>query len=670
MCGITGFFQATHQMSTDQLRTVARAMTQTLSHRGPDDSGIWTDSERGVALGHRRLAIIDISPEGHQPMQSAENRYVLVFNGEIYNFLLLRRELEQLGHRFRGHSDTEVMLGCFMQWGVQQATERFNGMFAFALWDQQQQQLYLGRDRLGEKPLYYGWAGQTFLFSSELKALHAHPHFNATINREALTLFLRYSYVPAPYSIYRGIYKLPPGTILTYSGRESHPEPISYWSARSVAETGATHPFLGSEQDAIMELDALLREAVSSRMVADVPLGAFLSGGIDSSTVVALMQAQRGQSVKTFTIGCYEAAYNEAKYAQAIAQHLGTDHTELYVTPAEALAVIPQLPILYDEPFADVSQIPTFLVSKLARQQVTVSLSGDGGDELFGGYNRYFWGRRIWRKIGRLPRSVRGMAADAITRVSPHTWNQMADRWRFLLPKSLQKGTLGDDLHKLAAVLPATSPDALYLGLVSHWKTPAALIVDGIEPMTTVRDSQSWAQLSDFTQRMMYFDLVTYLPDDILVKVDRASMGVSLESRVPLLDHRVVEFAWRLPLTMKIRNGQGKWLLRQVLHQYVPPSLLDRPKAGFGIPIDDWLRGPLRDWAESLLNEKRLHQEGFFYPSLIRRKWTEHLTGKRNWQYDLWNVLMFQAWLEQSNYFIPGLNYIEQPLAIQDEHHG
>ncbi len=653
MCGITGFYDANRQRPTQEMGGIVQSMSHALYHRGPDDSGIWIDADNGIALGHRRLAIIDISPEGHQPMVSANGRYAIAFNGEIYNFLELRRELERLGHRFRGHSDTEVMLAGFSEWGLYPALKRFNGMFAFALWDSKERVLHLGRDRLGEKPLYYGCFGQTFLFASELKALKTHPAFQAQINRDALALFLRYNCVPAPYSIYQGIFKLPPGTVLTWNGKETHPTPVPYWSAKEVAQLGTAQPWLGSESEAITQLEALLRDAIQLRMVADVPLGAFLSGGIDSSTVVALMQAQSSQPVKTFTIGFYEDAYNEAQYAKAVAQHLGTDHTELYVTPEEALAVIPKLPSLYDEPFSDDSQIPTFLVSQLARQHVTVSLSGDGGDELFGGYNRYFWGRRIWQKIGWLPQRLRQTAAHTLTWLSPQAWDRGFTQLGAFLPTQFKVPTPGDDLHKLAGILAVPNPEAMYTDLVSHWKDPEAIVIGGVEAVTALSDRKNWARLPDFTQRMMYLDAITYLPDDILVKVDRASMGVSLEARVPYLDHRVVELAWRMPLSLKIRGLQGKWLLRQVLYRYVPQSLIERPKAGFGMPIERWLRGPLRDWAESLLDERRLRDEGFFHPQPIRQKWVEHLSGERNWQYDLWDVLMFQAWLEESHVVLP-----------------
>lgn len=648
MCGLTGFFDTAQQMPIHEMVSVIQNMGDTLAHRGPDDRGIWTDAENGIALGHRRLAILDLSPEGHQPMLSADGRYVIAFNGEIYNFLELRNQLQRLGYNFRGYSDTEIMLASFSEWGVERSLKHFNGMFAFALWDRQERVLYLGRDRLGEKPIYYGWIGQTFLFSSELKALKAYPGFHAEINRDALTLFVRHSYVPAPYSIYQGIYKLPPATLLTWNGTATHPTPIPYWSAKEAAEVGVANPFTGSEQEAIDQMEALLLDAVGLRTIADVPLGAFLSGGIDSSTVVALMQAQSSQPVKTFTIGFYEDAYNEAQYAKAVAQHLKTDHTELYVTPSETLAVIPKLPTLYDEPFSDPSQVPTFLVSQMARRHVTVSLSGDGGDELFGGYNRYFWGRYIWQKVGWMSQSLRRTAANALTSVSPETWDRALDNFNDLVPINLRKSISGFKAHKLAEVLAVSDPEAMYMGLVSHWKNPEALVIGGFEPPTNLTDRQRWAKVSSFSESMMYLDTVTYLPDDILVKVDRASMGVSLEGRIPFLDHRVVELAWRLPLSMKIRNNRGKWLLRQILDKYVPNNLIDRPKTGFGIPIDSWLRDSLRDWAEALLDEKRLQREGFFNPAPIRQKWAEHLAGDRDWQYYLWDILMFQAWLEEN----------------------
>lgn len=646
MCGITGFWQPEGTAATD-LQSLACRMAQRLEHRGPDDRGEWVDEQAGIGLGFRRLAIVDLSPEGRQPMHSESGRYVIAFNGEVYNFGPLRCELEPLGHRFRGGSDTEVILAAIEEWGLAGAVERFVGMFAIALWDRAERTLHLIRDRLGIKPLYYGWQGGTLLFGSELKALRAHPDFRTAIDRGALALFMRHSYVPTPYSIYRGLCKLPPGTILTLRSRlEEDAEPVPFWSAREVAEVGVGDPFGGSEAEAIDHLDALLREAVALRMIADVPLGAFLSGGIDSSTVVALMQAQSDRPVKTFTIGFREEGYNEAAHAAEVARHLGTDHTELYVTPEEARSVIPKLPAMFDEPFADSSQIPTFLVSELARRQVTVSLSGDGGDELFGGYNRYFWGRAIWRRIGPIPAAVRAFGAKGLTAISPASWDRQFARLGPLLPARARQRLPGDKLHKLAEVLAVDNAEELYQGLISHWKRPEDLVLGACEPETAITDRSRWATLPGFAQRMMYLDLVTYLPDDILTKVDRASMAISLEARVPLLDHRVVAFAARVPLSMKIKQGQGKWLLRQVLYRYVPRELIERPKMGFGVPIDAWLRGPLREWAESLLEERRLREEGFFDPGPIRQKWAEHLSGTRNWQYHLWDVLQFQAWSE------------------------
>jgi asparagine synthase (glutamine-hydrolysing) len=644
MCGITGFLDNSSNPIQD-FQPVIKRMTDMLVHRGPDNRGAWVDLNSGVALGFRRLAILDLSPAGHQPMFSADERYVIVFNGEIYNFAELRTELSALGHVFRGHSDTEMILAAVCQWGLVSAVSRFNGMFAIALWDRRERQLHLVRDRLGIKPLYYGLLGNVFLFGSELKALHAHPSFCGGIDRNALALYLRHNAIPAPYTIYTNICKLLPGTILTISSSVGHqvPAPIPYWSARQVAEDGVAHPFSGSDGEAVHELDELLCLSVRERMIADVPLGAFLSGGVDSSTIVALMQAQSNRPVQSFTIGFLESGFDEAVYARDVARYLGTDHTELYVTPEQARAVIPRLPTLYDEPFGDSSQIPSFLVSEMARRQVTVSLSGDGGDELFGGYNRYTWANKVWRAVSCLPASLRTLAAAAILRIPPSSWDSAISS-RFI-PSRWRISEAAEKLRKIAESLPANSLEAIYLGLVSHWKDPASVVLGSNEPPTLLTNRESWARLPDSISWMMYMDLVTYLPDDILVKLDRAAMGVSLEARVPFLDdHRVVEFAWRLPMHMKIRHGKGKWLLRQVLYQYVPPEMFERPKKGFGVPIDSWLRGPLREWAESLLDERRLIEEGFFDPNPIRQKWQEHLDGNQNWQYQLWDILMFQAW--------------------------
>jgi asparagine synthase (glutamine-hydrolysing) len=651
----------------DDLTAELSRMTDRLLHRGPDDGGTWIDADAGIALGHRRLSILDLSPQGHQPMMSASGRYVIAFNGEIYNHRALRSELEASaagsqaekvqsgfppdaggGIPWRGHSDTEVMLAAFEHWGVHGSLARFNGMFAFALWDRREHVLHLARDRFGEKPLYYGWMGNTFLFGSELKALKAHPAWRGEIDRGALSLYMRHNCIPAPYSIYRGVRKLLPAHMLNLPlGGASREMPLAlpYWSAREIAEAGVRQPFSGDDAEALAALDRLLRDAVALRMEADVPLGALLSGGVDSSTVVALMQAQSTRPVKTFSIGFHEQGYNEAEHAKAVARHLGTEHTELYVTPQEAMAVIPRLPEIFDEPFADSSQIPTFLVSQMTRRQVTVALSGDAGDELFGGYNRHLWGQSIWRKLGWMPKPVRAVLSNGLTALAPQTWDKMLSSLGPALPKRLRAQLPGDKLHKLAAILAHASPEEMYAGLVTHWE-PGSVVLGASEPPTALTDRAQWADFPDFTQRMMFLDLVSYLPDDILAKVDRSSMAVSLEARVPFLDHRVAEFAWQLPLAMKIRGGQGKWILRQVLDKYVPKALIERPKMGFGVPIDAWLRGPLRVWAESLLDESRLRQEGYFDPVPIRRKWAEHLSGQRNWQYHLWDVLMFQAWLD------------------------
>lgn len=674
MCGFVGFLTAGPWARDEAAPDLLARMANTIVHRGPDSAGYWHDAASGIALGHRRLAIVELSPAGAQPMASNCGRYVIAFNGEIYNHLDLRKQLGGGGSphplplpggegintphaprltphlAWRGHSDTETLLAGFSAWGIRATLERSIGMFAIAVWDKKERTLTLARDRLGEKPLYYGWQGQgtdaCLLFGSDLAALKAHPAFAADVNRDALALYMRHNYIPAPHSIYQGIHKLPPGCVLTVSLAAREPKIESFWSLAQMAQAGVATPFDGTDDQAVDALEALLKDAVRQQMMADVPLGAFLSGGIDSSTVVALMQAQSQCPVKTFTIGFNEEGYNEAVHAKAVAQHLGTDHTELYVTPKQALDVIPRLPQLYSEPFADSSQIPTFLVSQLARQQVTVSLSGDAGDELFAGYNRYVFTRNLWGKLGRLPQPLRRMGAAGIQALSPAAWNALCKPLRPLLPGALRQANMGDKLHKGAAVLNARSVDELYLGLVTHWE-PGGLVLGATEPFTHLRGQPLPLAGLDEAQRMMALDTITYLPDDILVKVDRAAMGVSLETRVPMLDHRVVEFAWQLPQHMKLRGDVGKWALRQVLYRHVPEKVIERPKMGFGVPIDSWLRGPLRAWAEDLLSESRLRQQAYFNPAPIRQKWAEHLSGKRNWQHHLWDVLMFQAWLTE-----------------------
>jgi asparagine synthase (glutamine-hydrolysing) len=643
MCGLIGFFGRSALEHRDELNGVLTHMAQAIESRGPDAFGAWADPEAGIALAHRRLAIVDLTPAGAQPMVGAAGRYVLAFNGEIYNHLKLRAELT--GVDWRGHSDTETLLAGFEVWGVEATLQRTIGMFAFALWDREQRVLALGRDRLGEKPLYYGWQGQgaqsVFLFGSEVSALRRHPAFTAPINRDALALYMRHNCIGGEHSIYQGIHKLLPGHLLSLAAGQTEPRVWAWWSAAEVAQRGVLEPFAGSAEQAVDALEALLISAVGQQMVADVPLGTFLSGGIDSSTVVALMQAQSSRPVKTFSIGFHEAGYNEAEHAKAVAQHLGTDHTEFYVSAQQAIDVIPKLPTLYAEPFADSSQIPTYLVSQLARQHVKVSLSGDGGDELFCGYNRYQMTAQLWGKLQRVPKSLRSAAAAAITAVSPERWDSLG---RFLTV-----ARLGDKLHKGADLLIHTTVAELYCGMVSHWPEADLLVLGAHEPASMLTGPKTALQGLSDVERMMALDMLNYLPDDILVKVDRAAMGVSLETRVPLLDHRVVEFAWSLPLDYKLRNGVTKWPLREILYRYVPRELIDRPKMGFGLPIGVLLRGPLRDWADSLINESRLRQEGYFNPIPIRKKWAEHLSGKRNWEHHLWAALMFQAWLEKNS---------------------
>ncbi|GJL80342.1 MAG: asparagine synthetase B [Nitrospinaceae bacterium] len=593
-------------------------------------------------------------------MISAGERYVIAFNGEVYNFSALRQELDSLWEkresgireRWRGHSDTEVMLAAIEQWGIENAVKKFIGMFAFALWDKKDQLLYLVRDRLGIKSLYYGWQGNSFIFGSELKAIKEHPRFEKKINRDAITLLMRYNYIPAPHSIYKGIHKLLPGHILKLSAKENPntaPESHCYWSAREVAENGISNPFTGSEEEAVQQLDSILRDSVKLRMASDVPLGAFLSGGIDSSTVVALMHAQSTQPVKTFSIGFYEEGYNEAQYAREIAKYLGTDHTELYVAPEQAMAVIPRMPTLYDEPFSDSSQIPTFLVSQLAKKHVTVSLSGDGGDELFWGYDRYNVGRKLWKMIGWMPAGGRKLLGQFISSIPESTFDQCLGWLYPAMNKNAHFKSIGRKLHSMSRVLETGTSNSLYFRLISHWKEPESLVIGATEPTTVLSNGNPSGKISDFSQKMMFLDTITYLPDDILTKVDRASMGVSLEARVPLLDHRVVEFAWRVPLDMKLKKGQVKPLLKQVLFKYVPKELIERPKKGFSVPVGSWLKGPLKEWAEELLCERRLREEGFFDPAPIRKIWAEHLAGGSGWKLHLWDVLMFQAWLENQN---------------------
>ena len=621
-------------------------MATVIAHRGPDDHGVWIDEAAGLALAHRRLAVVDLSAAGHQPMHSATGRWIISYNGEIYNHAVLRRQLEASGHAFawRGYSDTETLLACIESWGVEATLKRSVGMFAFALWDRQQRSLILARDRAGEKPLYYGWQGNAFLFGSELKALRAHPAFNAPVDSGGLALLLRHNYIPTPYTIHEGVFKLPPGTWLQLRQGQQELKPQAYWSLRDVAERGMADPFTGSEQEAVSELSRLLAVAVAGQGAADVPLGALLSGGIDSSLITSLMQAQANHPVRTFTIGFGEKAYDEAAHARAVACHLGTEHTELRLSANDALDLIPQLPSMYDEPFADSSQLPTHLVMKLARQHVTVALSGDAGDEFFGGYNRYLHGPSVWRRIGWLPSPLRRALGAGMTALPASSLNSVAGP----LARWIGVAQPGDKAHKLGRRLRHVQGiDDLYVSLVTEWSDAERLVVDGHAPANLLDDRSRWPALKDPVARMMALDGMTYLPDDILVKMDRASMALSLETRAPFLDRDVMEFAWRLPMSMKLREGGGKWILRQLLYRHVPRALIERPKMGFGVPLDQWLRGPLRDWAGALLAEDRLVREGYFDPRPIRDAWDRHQRGEASFGYRLWSVLMFQAWLER-----------------------
>lgn len=649
MCGIAGFWTRTAS-EHETAQAILSRMTDSVAHRGPDDAGAWFDPAAGLALGHRRLSIVDLSEHGRQPMVSECGRYVMTFNGEIYNCLALRRDLEAEGRApaWRGHSDTEILLAAFVAWGVDRTLERAVGMFALALWNRQSRVLTLARDRIGEKPLYYARVGDGIVFASELKALRTYPGFDArAIDRDALCLYLRYACVPAPHTIYENVRKLPAGSYVQLELPEVWPAPRRYWTLEQVIGRGRAYPFEGSPEAAVDELDRLLRDAVHGQMMADAPLGAFLSGGVDSSAIVALMQAQSAKPVRTFTVGFDDASYDEAVHAKAVARHLGTEHTEIVVTDARALELVPKLPTIYDEPFADASQIPTYVVAQTTREHVKVALSGDGGDELFGGYTRYFLTPRLWSRLRRVPSGMRKRIASALYSLRPDHADQFAALLHGAWSPGARDGTrVGERLHKLANVMGAQSRTDLYRLLLSSVHHPERLALSGRELPTRVDTPEAWSVNLEFAEQVMAVDALTYLPDDILAKVDRAAMAVSLETRMPFLDHRVVGFVWSLPLSMRIPEDKPKWLLRQLLYRYVPREIIDRPKQGFCAPVGEWLRGSLRDWAQALLDPVRLRDEGFLDATRVDRMWQQHLSGRMNWQHPLWTVLMFQAWLD------------------------
>ncbi|MFH1846068.1 MAG: asparagine synthase (glutamine-hydrolyzing) [Candidatus Omnitrophota bacterium] len=646
MCGISGFWKVKADTKEAELRDVVVKMAKSLISRGPDDRGDWVDASLGLALSHRRLSILDLSSGGHQPMLSFCGRYVIVYNGEIYNFKEIKEELIADGARFRTMCDTEVLLGAISRWGIKKTLSLLNGMFAFAVWDKKEQKIFLARDRVGIKPLYYGVQNNILYFASELKAVRANKFFKPEIDDDALNLFFRYSYVPCPASIYKNIGKLRQGCYAVIS-KDLGIKEECYWDVLKFTQVFTSVPLQMSEQEAVLKTENILSDAVGKRMISDVPLGAFLSGGIDSSLIVALMQKQSSSPVKTFTIGFHEHAYNEAESAKHLAKHLGTDHTELYITPSEMKNVIPDLPGMYDEPFSDSSQVPTFLISKLTKKHVTVSLSGDGGDEVFAGYNRYIWADKVWNSISNLPLFFRKGMKKIIENVSPQGWDRFGRFGSRIFPDIFKHRQFGDKLHKLAGVLDSQSPDDVYFSLASDWKHSDRLVLSKTADSSLGQMRGIKTFLPDFVERMMFYDLVTYLPDDILTKVDRASMAVSLETRVPFLDHRVIEFSKQLPLAYKIKNRRSKWILREILYKYVPSDLLERPKMGFAVPVDKWLRGSLRPWAEDLLSENLIRKQGILNPEPIQKMWKEHLSKKRNWQHHLWDILMFQAWKER-----------------------
>jgi asparagine synthase (glutamine-hydrolysing) len=651
MCGIVGLVSCEPDRSAEALRSLVTGMRDALVHRGPDSADTWIDGESRLAgLAQRRLAIIDLSPAGAQPMISHDERHVITFNGEIYNYGQLRAELECAAGpiAWRGSSDTEVILEGFAHWGVEATLRKSAGMFAFGLWDRKERMLWLGRDRLGEKPLYVGWVGNHFVFASELKAFARHDQWRPRLDQEALLRFLRFGYVPSPHSIYQGIAKVRAGHFLSIGPQDrpgTIPASSAYWTLDEAVARGMDNP-IEDDDEAEAALRTALTNAIRGQMISDVPLGAFLSGGVDSSTVVALMQSISSRPVRTFSIGFHEQEFDEAANARLVAAHLGTEHIEQYVTGEEALAVVPTLPTLYDEPFADSSQIPTYLLSRIARKHVTVSLSGDAGDELFGGYNRYLWGRTLWSAVGWMPAGARRMSARTLSALGPGTSKILEHMANAVLPPRLRMATVGDRVQKAATILDVPDKHQLHLHLASLWQQPRKVLRN--PPAADVSAEIPWSRhVDDPVAQMMYSDAMSYLTDDILAKVDRAAMGVSLETRVPLLDHRVVELAWSLPMRMRIRNGETKWILRRLLHRSIPRNLIERPKMGFSIPLEQWLRGPLRDWAEDLLSTRALDEHGLFDSAFLRSLWLDHAEGRRNHAAQLWTILMFQSWFRE-----------------------
>ena len=649
MCGIAGILDPAGSTGADRLGAIASTMASSLGHRGPDDSGLWVDADAGVALGHRRLAVIDLGPGGAQPMISSGGRWVVAYNGEVYNHPELRQRLERAGTRFRGGSDTEVLVAAVERWGVDRALDACEGMFAVALWDRRDRELHLLRDRFGEKPLYYGWVGKVFAFGSELKAMCTLPGFTAELDRRAVARYLRHNCIPAPDTVWRGVRKLLPGYMVTLTGEPTPgvlPEQRCYWSAADAVARARQHPLTASDSEMTDQLEATLSDAVAARMVADVPVGAFLSGGIDSTTIVALMQRHASGPVHTFTVGFADRSFDESPEAAAVAAYLGTDHTAVQVGDAEAVEVIAHLPDIWDEPFADVSQIPTYLVSRVARREVTVSLSGDGGDELFAGYNRHAWLDRVWGRAATVPAGVRRTAGSALGRIPPAVVERAA-RATSVLPVGWQVRNPSNKVVKLARVLSASDPEDAYRALTTHWDDATSVVLGNDHADTSGDQIGSPVSEGGITEQMLWFDLVGYLPDDILTKLDRAAMAVSLETRAPFLDRKILDLAWRLPLHAKLRGGQTKWLLRQVLERHVPAALVERPKMGFGLPIGPWLRRELAPWAEHLLDERRLRAQGLLDPIPIRRAWDLHRSGRRDLGYELWDVLVLQSWIDR-----------------------